>query len=125
METSPEKEPKQTMSSRRLCFSCDLKDDPELIATYKKYHAPGNAWPEITDSIRDAGIVDMEIYLTGNRMFMIMEVDETFDPERKGKMDADNPKVQEWEALMWKFQQPLPLAADGEKWIPLEQVFKL
>lgn len=113
------------MSSRRLCFSCDLKDDPELIATYKKYHAPGNAWPEITDSIRDAGIVDMEIYLTGNRMFMIMEVDETFDPERKGKMDADNPKVQEWEALMWKFQQPLPLAADGEKWIPLEQVFKL
>lgn len=109
----------------RLCFSCDLKDDPKLIAEYRKYHAPGNAWPEITKSIKDAGIVDMQIYLTGNRMFMIMEVDETFDPNKKAEMDANNPKVQEWEKLMWKYQQGLPWAKKGEKWLPLEKVFQL
>ncbi|WP_282080290.1 L-rhamnose mutarotase [Aquimarina algiphila] len=113
------------MKTQRFCLSCDLKDDPKLIAEYKNYHAEGNAWPEITKSIKDAGIRDMQIYLTGNRMFMIMEVDETFDPEKKAAMDADNPKVQEWEQLMWKYQQGLPWAKDGEKWIMMEQVFKL
>ncbi len=112
-------------SSKRLCFSCDLKDNPDLIAEYKDYHAKGNAWPEITKSIKDAGIIDMQIYLTGNRMFMIMEVDETFDPIKKANMDATNPKVQEWEKLMWKFQQELPWAEKGEKWIALEQIFQL
>jgi L-rhamnose mutarotase len=113
------------MSTKRYCFSCDLKDDSQLIAEYKAYHAKGNAWPEITKSIKNAGIVDMEIYLTGNRMFMIMEVDTTFDPAKKAKMDAENPKVQEWEKLMWHYQQELPWAKQGEKWIALEKVFKL
>ena len=112
-------------NNTRLCFSCDLKDDPKLIAEYKKYHAPGNAWPEITKSIKDAGIIDMQIYLIGNRMFMIMEVDETFDLNKKAEMDANNPKVQEWEQLMWKYQQGLPWAKKGEKWLPLEQIFQL
>jgi len=113
------------MKTNRYTFSCDLKEDPELIAEYKNYHAAGNAWPEITKSIRDAGILEMEIYLTGNRMFMIMETVETFDPQRKADMDAANPKVQEWESLMWKYQQELPWAPAGIKWIPLEQIFKL
>jgi len=113
------------MENRRFCFSCDLKDDPALIAEYKRYHAPGNTWPAITQSIRDAGIVDMQIYLTANRMFMIMEVDESFDADRKAEMDANNPKVQEWEELMWKFQQELPWAKAGEKWIALEKIFQL
>ena len=112
-------------SSKRLCFSCDLKDNPHLIAEYKDYHAKGNAWPEITKSIKDSGIIDMQIYLTGNRMFMIMEVDKSFDPIKKANMDAANPKVQEWEKLMWKFQQELPWAEKGEKWIALEQIFQL
>ena len=113
------------MPTQRLCFACDLKDDPALINTYKNYHAQENAWPEITQSIRDAGIVDMQIYLIGNRLFMIMEVDETFDPELKAAKDAANPKVQEWEKLMWEFQQALPWAKEGEKWMKLEQIFKL
>lgn len=113
------------MNTRKIYLSCDLKDDLTLIEKYKEYHAPGNAWPEITKSIKDAGIVDMQIYLTGNRMFMIMEVDESFDPDRKKEMDAKNPKVQEWETLMWDFQQGLPWAKEGEKWIELEQIFKL
>jgi len=110
---------------KRYCLSCDLKDEPELIRQYKEYHAPGNTWPEVTQSIRDAGIIDMQIYLTGNRMFMIMEVDDSFDFEKKVKMDAENPKVQEWEELMWKFQQALPWAKPGEKWVKMEKVFQL
>lgn len=113
------------MNTKRFCYSCDLKDNPELIAEYKAYHAAGNAWPEITKSIKDAGIVDMEIYLIGNRMFMIMEVEDTFDSIKYSEMNANNPKVQEWKNLMWKYQQELPWAKDGEKWIALEKVFKL
>lgn len=113
------------METKRYCFSCDLKDDPKLIEEYKTYHKADTIWPEITKSIKDAGIVDMQIYVTGNRMFMIMEVDETFSFERKAEMDANNPKVQEWEALMWNYQQGLPWANKGEKWIALDSIFKL
>lgn len=113
------------MQNKRQCFACDLKDNPDLIKLYKEYHAPGNAWPEITKSIRDAGITDMEIYLVGNRLFMIMEIDETYNAARKAAMDAANPKVQEWEQLMWDFQQALPWSNPDEKWIGMEQIFKL
>jgi len=111
--------------NRRYCLTLDLKNDPKLIAEYKNYHAKGNAWPEITASIRDSGIEDMEIYLLGTRMFMIMDVNESFSFEAKSKADPQNPKVQEWEKLMWKFQQPLPEAKAGEKWMPMERIFKL
>ena len=113
------------MNAKRLCFACDLVDNPELIKLYKQYHSEGNTWTEITKSIKDAGIIDMEIYILANRLFMIMEVDETYSPERKQKMDTDNPKVQEWEELMWKFQQAPPGAKEGEKWLPMEQIYKL
>jgi len=113
------------MNKKRYCFSCDLKDHPTLIEEYKFYHASGQTWPEITQSIRDSGILDMEIYLTGNRMFMIMEVDDSFDPIKKTASDAENSKVQEWENLMWKYQLPLPWAKEGEKWIEMEKIFKL
>jgi L-rhamnose mutarotase len=111
--------------TKRLCFACDLKDDAKLIAEYKGYHKEENAWLEITESIKEAGIVDMQIYLTGNRIFMIMDVDKTFDLEKKAKMDAVNRHVQEWEHLMWKFQQALPWAKEGEKWIQMERIYKL
>jgi L-rhamnose mutarotase len=107
----------------RFCFTLDLKDDPALIAEYRKYHQ--KIWPEITESIKNCGIVDMEIYLFGNRMFMIMEVNESFSFEKKVMADQQNPKVQEWEHLMWKFQQALPQAKPGEKWIPMERIYKL
>ena len=113
------------MCTKRICLGCDLKNNPELIERYKHYHAPGNAWPEITESIRNAGIENMEIYLTGNRLFMIMEVNEQFDPGLKAKMDAENPRVQEWESLMMQFQQLLPWAKEGEKWLEMEKIFEL
>ena len=108
---------------RRYCMTLDLKDDPQLIAEYRKYHE--HIWPEITESIRESGIEDMEIYLLGTRMFMIMEVNDAFSFERKADADRQNPKVQEWEQLMWEFQQALPQAKPGEKWLQMERIFKL
>jgi L-rhamnose mutarotase len=107
----------------RYCFTLDLKDDPQLILEYEEYHRA--VWPEIISSIKDAGIADMQIYRYGTRLFMIMETDETFSFERKKEMDETNPKVQEWEELMWKFQQPLPGSKEGEKWMLMEKIFEL
>jgi L-rhamnose mutarotase len=109
--------------NRRYCLTLDLQDDPQLIAEYRRYHE--QVWPEITQSIRDSGIEDMEIYLLGTRLFMIMEVSDRFSFDAKSEADRDNPKVQEWERLMWKFQKPLPQAKPGEKWILMERIFKL
>src|SRR3954470_12715598 len=111
------------MKTKRICLTLDLKDDPKLIAEYESYHK--KIWPEITRSIREAGIVDLEIYRLGTRMFMIMEVNEQFSGEAKARADAENPKVRDWEKLMWRFQQPLPEAKLGEKWIPMKKIFSL
>jgi L-rhamnose mutarotase len=109
--------------NKRYCLTLDLKDDPALIAEYKRYHE--KIWPEVTKSINEAGIENLEIYLRGTRLFMIMEVNESFSFERKAEADRKNPKVQEWETLMWKFQKPLPGARPGEKWQLMERIFKL
>ena len=108
---------------KRYCLTLDLHDDPKLIAEYKRYHE--NVWPGITKTLRDAGIEDLEIYLLGNRMFMIMEVNESFSLEAKAKADRENPRVQEWETLMWKFQKALPQAKPGEKWLLMERIYQL
>jgi len=107
----------------RYCLALDLINDAALIAEYEKYHQ--QVWPEIIESIKSSGIEVLDIYRTGNRMFMIIEAGPEFSFEKKGKADADNPKVQEWEALMWKFQQALPGAKPGEKWILMEKIFEL
>jgi L-rhamnose mutarotase len=109
--------------SKRYCLTLDLKDDPKLIAEYKRHHE--KIWSEITKSIRDSGVEDLEIYLLGTRLFMVMEVGENFSFAAKAKADRENPKVQEWENLMWKFQKPLPNAKPGEKWMLMKQIFKL
>jgi L-rhamnose mutarotase len=109
----------------RYCLALDLVNDPALIAEYEYWHKAENGWPEIKKSIVDAGITNMEIYRTGNRLFMIMDTDDTFSFDKKGEMDASNSKVQEWEQLMWKFQQPLPWAKEGEKWILMDKIFQL
>ncbi|HTQ59045.1 MAG TPA: L-rhamnose mutarotase [Candidatus Solibacter sp.] len=109
--------------SRRFCLTLDLKDEPGLIAEYRHFHE--KIWPEITQSIKKSGINDMEIYLRGTRMFMVMEVDERFSFEAKASADREDPKVREWEDLMWKFQKPLAGAKPGEKWLLMERIFKL
>jgi L-rhamnose mutarotase len=110
---------------KKYCLALDLIDDAELINEYENLHKSDNAWPAIKKSITDSGINSMEIYRTGNRLFMIIEADDTFSFERKTTMDFANEIVQEWEALMWKFQQPLPWAKHGEKWILMDKIFEL
>lgn len=109
--------------TRRYCLTLDLKDDPALIAEYKRYHE--QIWPEITESIKTAGIENLEIYLLGTRMFMILEAGPEFSFEAKARADRANSKVQEWEELMWKFQKALPQAKAGEKWLLMERIFEL
>ena len=108
---------------KKFCLALDLKADAKLIEEYERYHK--NVWPEIIKSIKDAGIEVLDIYRTGNRMFMIIEADDNFSFEKKAAMDATNTKVQEWENLMWKFQQALPWAKTGEKWILMDKIFEL
>ncbi|GGA82402.1 L-fucose mutarotase [Flavobacterium palustre] len=108
---------------KKYCLALDLIDDPNLIEEYKAFHK--NVWPEIIESIKESGIRNLEIYIVANRLFMIIEADAAFSFEEKGKLDAANPKVQEWEALMWKFQKALPGAQPGEKWLLMDKIFEL
>ena len=110
---------------KRYCLALDLIDDSKLIEEYERWHKAENIWPEIKKSITDAGITDMQIYRTGNRLFMIMETTDDYSGEKKTEMDSANPKVQAWEQLMWKFQQPLPWAGNGEKWVLMNKIFQL
>jgi L-rhamnose mutarotase len=107
----------------KYCLTLDLKDDPALIAEYEQYHT--SIWPEIQQSITGSGIMNMEIYRYDTRLFMIMETDDLFSFEKKSAMDAADPKVQEWENLMWNYQQPLKNAAKGEKWVLMNKIFQL
>jgi len=108
---------------QKHCLTLDLKNDPDLIAEYIRFHE--NVWPEIQKSIKDSGIKNLEIYNIGDRLFMIIEADDAFSFEKKSKLDAENPKVQEWEKLMWTFQKALPQAKLGEKWILMNKIFEL
>ena len=107
----------------RYCLALDLVDDPKLIAEYEKYHR--SIWPEISESITTSGITQMEIYRCFNRLFMIMETTGTFSFDKKGEMDAGNAKVQQWEQLMWKYQQAIPGSQPGEKWVLMNKIFEL
>lgn len=108
---------------QRFCLALDLKPDPKLIAEYEAWHR--KVWPEILDSIREAGIERLEIYRMDCRLFMILEAADHFSFEKKAALDTANPKVQEWEKLMWHYQQALPGAKPGEKWMLCERIFSL
>lgn len=107
----------------RHCLTVDLQDDATAIAEYKSYHV--KIWPEVKQSLYDAGVVDMEIYLLGTRMFMILDVSDSFSFSAKAAADKANAKVQEWEAIMGKFQKPLPQSSAEWFWVPMERVFHL
>ena len=108
---------------KRYCLALDLRNDKKLIAEYENYHKA--VWPEIVKSIRDSGIVSMEIFRLETRLFMIMETNDDFSFEKKNSLDQRNEKVQEWEALMWNYQQALPSANKGEKWMLMDKIFDL
>ena len=111
----------QFIRMKQYCLALDLKDDEQLIAAYEQYHR--TVWPEILKSIRDSGIEQMQIYRTGNRLFMIIHATDEFSFEAKAASDNSNERVKQWEELMWKFQQALPWGKPGEKWILMEEIF--
>lgn len=104
----------------RYCFALDLVDDAAMIAAYEKWHAPGGVWPEVVADLRAQGVTDMEIWRAHDRMMMIIEAGDDFPRAR-----PDAPRVEEWQALMGKFQKPLKQSPPGEKWAPMKRVFSI
>ena len=108
---------------KKYCLTLSLKNDPQLIREYEQHHE--SVWPEIIRSIKDSGIQRMEIYRYQTRLCMIMEVNDDFNFEKKNDADNGNAKVQEWETLMLKYQQPFTEAKEGEKWVFMNKIFDL
>jgi L-rhamnose mutarotase len=110
---------------KTYCLSLDLQDDPDLIAEYRKFHEPGTIWPEVVENIKSQGILSERIFLLGSRMVMVLETTDDFSFAAKAAADQANPKMQEWEVLMWKYQKALPQAQPGEKWMSMEKIFEV
>lgn len=110
---------------KRYCMTLDLKEDTKLIKEYKYWHQKEHVWPEIPKGIRDVGILDMEIYLLGTRLFMIMDAPEDFNFDQQMAKLAELPRQKEWEAFVSKFQKSTPDAKSSEKWKMMEKIFEL
>lgn len=110
---------------KTYCLALDLKDDPALIAEYKRYHEPGHIWPEVVENIKSQGILSEEIFLLGTRMVMVLRTTDDFSFETKAALDQANSKMMEWEKLMWKYQQPTLQARPGDKWVLMEKIFAI
>lgn len=110
---------------KRYCQTLQLKNDPELIREYIRRHTPENRWPEIPEGIRAVGILDMEIYLLGNTLFMIVETPLDFEWDTAMARLAELPRQAEWEAYMSIFQEADSNATSAEKWQLMERIFSL
>jgi len=110
---------------KQFCLTLDLRDDEELIREYEQFHQPGKVWPEVIESIRSSGILDMQIYRSGARLIMVMTVSDAFSFEDKARLDSQNPKVMEWERFMTKFQRAAADAGADAKWKKVSNIFDL
>ena len=110
---------------QRHVLALDLNDDPRLIEQYRAWHRPGGPPPAITESLRATGITEMEIFLIGNRLVMILQAGDEFSFGTLAELNTSNADVQAWEALMGTFQKSLPSAAPGEKWVRMDRIFAL
>jgi L-rhamnose mutarotase len=108
---------------KRYCKTLSLKDDPQVIKEYQKIHQ--KIWPEIPKGMKKIGILDMEIYIYGNQLFMIMDTTSDFDHEVSMEKLIQQPQQAEWEAYVSKFQQAPPEASTNEKWQLMERIFKM
>lgn len=108
---------------KRYCLALDLKNDPLLIHKYIEHHK--RVWPEIIESIKNSGVLDMQIYHFNDRLFMIIEVSDHFSFEKKNKMDSQNPFVIKWEELMSNYQKNLPFTSPNQKWVLMDKIFEL
>lgn len=108
----------------RHCLLLDLKDDPALIEQYEAHHR--TVWPEVTQHLRRHGVTSLEIYRLGTRLCMVMETDdERFDAAAMAQAESTDPRLQAWEALMWRFQAPTPWTPPGRKWVEAARIFDL
>ena len=116
---------KDTVGFKRYCKTLQLEDNPALIAEYKRLHAPGAGWPEISQGMREVGILDMEIYLQGTTLFMIMDTTSDFDHDQAMARLASLPRQSEWEATVARCQKTSAGASAGEKWRLAERIYRL
>lgn len=110
---------------KRFCQTLDLRDNPDLIATYRRLHSREGIWPEILQGIREVGILEMEIYLLGTRLFMIVEMPQALEWDEVMSRLATLPKQAEWEALTAQYQQAEATATSDAKWKMMERIFHL
>ena len=110
---------------KRFCQTLDLRDNPDLIATYRRLHSREGIWPEILQGIREVGILEMEIYLLGTRLFMIVEMPQELEWDEVMSRLATLPKQAEWEALTAQYQQAEATATSDAKWKMMERIFHL
>lgn len=109
---------------RTRYLTLDLRDEAAAISAYEQHHAPGKVWPEVVDHLRAVGVTDMEIYRAGNRLVMVMTTSAEHTSDRHTAA-ATSARVAEWEALMDQYQQRLPFAEPGQKWVPMRRIFRL
>jgi L-rhamnose mutarotase len=110
---------------KRYCKTLELENDPQKIEDYKRIHSKGQAWVEITQGMKEIGILDMEIYLFGTRLFMIMDTVPDFDHEKAMAELANKPRQKEWETFVAQFQKASSDANANEKWQLIERIYKL
>lgn len=108
---------------KRICYTLNLKNKKSLIREYINHH--NNVWPEIIKSMKDSGIINAEIYNFSNRLFFLIEVDETFSEKRKKDLDKKNRFVSKWEKMMLKYQELIPNSPRGQKWVKMNKIFEL
>lgn len=108
----------------RYALALDLVNDAQSIANYEKAHA--QIWPAVREHLQAQGVLQMQIYRLGTRLFMVMEVDPAaYNAERMTQAAQSNPAIVRWEALMWTHQAPTPWTPAGEKWVPMAKIFDL
>ena len=118
----------QTLSegkTKRYVQFLEINNNPELIAQYRYWHSEAHHWQEIRDGIRAVGILEMEIYMLGNHLVMIVDAPADFDWQASMDRLATLPRQAEWEAFVARFQGCSAEARSDEKWQPAERIFRL
>ena len=113
------------IKTKRFCQTLDLKNEPELIAAYKKLHEEGHVWREILNGIKEVGILEMEIFLLGTRLVMIVEAPAELDLDAAMERLSTLPRQAEWERYMSELQDAAADATSDEKWQIMERIFYL
>lgn len=114
-----------SMPTKRYCQTLSLKNNPILIEEYRKIHSEEKACPEIRAGIRAVGILEMEIYILGSQLFMIIETPLDFDWKIAMDKLSNLPRQAEWEKYVSKFQDCPYLSSSAEKWKLMERMFYL